>query len=481
MKKLSDILNSVKIIDVKGDIHININNITFDSRNVQKGDLFFAIKGTKTDGHKFIENAINSGASAIVYSNETTDYQGITAIKVEDTTSTLAIVASNFFDNPSQDLTIVGITGTNGKTTTATSLYHLFNKLGYKAGLISTIANYAGNKKIDTKLTTPDAIELQRLFRLMADEGCEFCFMEVSSHAVVQKRIENIDFDGGVFTNITHDHLDFHKTFDNYLKAKKTFFDNLKPDAFALTNIDDKNGNIIVQNTKRKYTYALKSIADFKAKIIEKHFDATLVDFNGKELWLQFAGRFNVYNMLAVYAVASIILQNQDTEILEAISTLKPVNGRFDIVKGNGIVAIIDYAHTPDALENILKELKDIKNKNQKIITVVGAGGDRDKQKRPKMAAISDFYSDILILTSDNPRTEDPEQILTDMEKGLDTDANYLKITDRRQAIKTAVKLANKGDIILIAGKGHETYQEINGIRTHFDDKEEVFKLIVDN
>jgi UDP-N-acetylmuramoyl-L-alanyl-D-glutamate--2,6-diaminopimelate ligase len=478
MKKLSDILQGLKIIDIVGKTNIDINNIVFDSRKVKKNDIFVAIKGTFSNGHNYIKQAIQAGACAIIYSDKCPDYQDVTLIKVENTSDALSFVASNYYANPSKELTVIGVTGTNGKTTTATSLYHLFNNLGYKSGLISTIANYIGNEKIETKLTTPDAVELQRLFRLMVDADCDFCFMEVSSHAIAQKRIANIDFDGGIFTNITHEHLDFHKTFENYLKTKKSFFDNLKPDAFVLTNIDDKNGNFVVQNTKRKYTYSLKTIADFKAKIIEKHFDATLVEFNGKEIWLQFAGRFNVYNLLAVYAVASIVLQNKDNEILEAISALKPVDGRFDIVKGRGIVAIIDYAHTPDALENVLKELKNIKQPTQKLITVVGAGGDRDKEKRPKMAAISDFYSDILVLTSDNPRTENPEDILNDMQKGLDDDANFLKITDRREAIKTAVKLANSGDIILIAGKGHETYQEINGIRTHFDDKEEVAKIL---
>jgi len=312
----------------------------------------------------------------------------------------------------------------------------------------------------------------------MLDENCKFCFMEVSSHAIAQKRIYEIDFDGGVFTNITHDHLDFHKTFKNYLDTKKEFFDNLKSTAFTLTNIDDKNGEYIAQNTQNVYSYSLRTIADFKAKIIEKHIDSTLVSFNEKELWLQFVGKFNVYNILSVFATTKLLLEQDDEIILKTISELKPIRGRFETVTANGITAIIDYAHTPDAVENVLKELKDIKTDEQKIITIIGSGGDRDKAKRPKMAAISDNYSDMLILTSDNPRTENPEEILLDMEKGLNENSEFLKISDRRQAIKTSVKLASKGDIILIAGKGHETYQEINGVRNHFDDKEEIEKLL---
>lgn len=479
MKLLSEILLGIDIIDIIGDENIRINNIVFDSRKIQKGDLFIAIVGTKSDGHDFIQTAISNGASCIVYSNDYQENQNITNIKVTDTNIALAKIAANYFDNPSKKLKIVGITGTNGKTTTATTLYHMFNLLGHKSGLVSTVENFAGDKQIPARLTTPDSIELQGLFRKMLDENCEYCFMEVSSHAIAQKRINEIDFIGAVFSNITHDHLDFHLTFANYRDTKKLLFDNLKNGAFALTNIDDKNGQFMVQNTKNIYTYSLSTIADFKAKIIEKHIDSTLVDFNGHEIWLQFVGRFNVYNLLAVYGTTKLILKDQDQEnILRAISIMKPVRGRFETVKGKGITAIIDYAHTPDAIENILKELKDIKTENQKIITVIGAGGDRDKEKRPKMAAIADFYSNILILTADNPRTENPEDILVDMEKGLEANSEYLKISDRKQAIKTAVKLAKSGDIILIAGKGHETYQEINGVRNHFDDKEEIENLL---
>ena len=478
MRKLSVILKNINFIDFKGEKEINIVGFTSDSREVDQGFLFIAINGTKTNGHKYISGAIKKGAKVVVYSNEIEYSDNITYIKVEDTKKTLAIVASNFYDNPSEKLKIIGVTGTNGKTTIATTLYNLFTKLGYKCGLISTISNYIDDTKIKSTLTTPFPAELNKLFAQMVDKNCEYCFMEVSSHAIEQKRIFGIDFDGGIFTNITHDHLDFHKTFKNYLNVKKSFFDNLKMEAFALTNLDDKNGKIIIQNSSNNHTYSLKTLADFKAKIIEKHFDATLVNFNNNEIWLQFVGTYNVYNLLAVYGVANLLLSDKKEEILRIISTLKPVEGRFDVVKANEIFAIIDYAHTPDALENVLKELKDIKTNEQQLITVVGAGGDRDKTKRPKMATIADYYSDFVILTSDNPRTENPENILIDMENGLDDNADFLKITDRRQAIKTAIKIAKKNDIILIAGKGHETYQEINGIRNHFDDKEEILKTM---
>ncbi len=471
---LQKILSNINTTEIIGKTHIIIENITADSRQVKHGDLFIAVKGTNVDGHLFINKAIENGAVAVICNDCLIDNPKVTFIKVNDEKKALAIAASNYYDNPSSKMKIVGITGTNGKTTTATTLYNLFLKLGYKTGLISTIANYICDKKIETNHTTPDAIELNSLFVEMLKEGCEYCFMEVSSHAIDQNRVYSIDFDGGIFTNLTHDHLDYHKDFKNYLLTKKTFFDNLKPTAFALTNIDDRNGQVMVQNTKNAYSYSLKTLADFKAKVIERHFDATNVEFNGQELWLQFVGNYNVYNLLAVYACATLLLPDRNDEILQNLSLLKSVNGRFDVVKNNDIFAIIDYAHTPDAVENILKELKSIKNENQKIITVIGAGGDRDKTKRPKMASISAFYSDFLILTSDNPRTENPETIIDEMEKGLDKDANFLRISDRKQAIKAAVKYAEKNDIILIAGKGHETYQEINGVKYHFDDKEEI-------
>lgn len=474
MKNLNDILNGIKIVDIKGDSNITIKGISLDSRKIEKDFLFIAIEGTSSDGHNYINNAIENGATAIVHSNEVEFIKNVTYIKTSNNIENASLLSSNFYNNPSKKLKIIGVTGTNGKTTIATTLYNLFTKLGFRTGLISTVVNKIGDKDIPTKLTTPDAIELNKLFAEMVSEKCEYCFMEVSSHAVVQGRVSNIDFDGGIFTNLSHDHLDYHKTFKSYINAKKLFFDKLKKDAFVLTNIDDKNGRFVVQNTNHSHTYALKTLADFKAKIIERHFDATLVKFDNHEIWLQFVGSFNVYNLLAVYGTANLLLPNNEAEILQAISTLKPVAGRFDVVKGNGIFAIVDYAHTPDALENTLKELKDIKRENQKLTTVVGAGGDRDNSKRPIMAKVASQYSDFLILTSDNPRTENPEKILDDMEKGLDENAEYLRIADRRQAIKTAVKLSKNDDIIFIAGKGHETYQEINGVRHHFDDKEEI-------
>ncbi|MBN2893173.1 MAG: UDP-N-acetylmuramoyl-L-alanyl-D-glutamate--2,6-diaminopimelate ligase [Bacteroidales bacterium] len=481
MNQLKQILTNIKILDFQGETSIEIKGVTADSRKVENGFLFVAINGSLTNGHNFIEKAIKKGAVAIIYTEEIEISENISFIKVDETQKSLAIAAANFYDNPSEKLKIIGVTGTNGKTTIATTLYNLFSGLGYKTGLISTISNYIINEEIKATHTTPDSTELQKLFSEMVEKECEYCFMEVSSHALDQKRVFGVDFDGAIFTNITHDHLDYHVDFKNYLDVKKSLFDNLKPEAFALTNIDDKNGKVIIQNSKNNYTYSLKTLADFKAKIIEKHFDSTLVSFNNQEIWLQFVGAYNVYNLLAIYATATLLLENKNEEILSQLSLLKPVNGRFDVIKGNGIFTIVDYAHTPDALENILKELKDIKNENQNLITVIGAGGDRDKTKRPKMAAIADFYSDMLILTSDNPRTENPETILEEMEKGLDENSEYLKISDRRQAIKTAVKFAKPKDIILIAGKGHETYQEINGIRHHFDDKEEITKQFTIN
>ena len=476
--KLSEILKNIEVLEIHGDINVEITRITADSREVELNSLFVATKGLKNDAHNFIPDTIKKGVKAIIYSDDCPQNEGVCRIKVTDTKIALALAAANFYDNPSKKIKIIGVTGTNGKTTIATSLYNLFTKLGYKCGLLSTVRNIINETVFKTMFTTPRAVELNQLFAKMVAENCEFCFMEVSSHAIEQHRTYNVDFDGAIFTNITHDHLDFHQTFKNYLDAKKRLFDNLKPEAFALTNIDDKNGSVMIQNSKKNYSYSLSTIADFKAKVIETHFDSTLVSFNNKELWLQFVGKYNVYNLLAVYAVANLLLPDRNQQITEAISTLKPVVGRFDVIKENGIFAVVDYAHTPDALENILKEMFDIRIDNQRIISVVGAGGDRDKTKRPKMAAVASFYSDILILTSDNPRSENPEDILNDMQKGIETKHDFLRITDRRQAIKTAVKMAKAGDIILIAGKGHETYQEINGIRHHFDDKEEVSKFL---
>ena len=472
MKKISEILQNIDFQLINGSLETKIEKICINSNDCTKNSLFIAIVGTKADGHNFVNSAIKKGATAVLISKKIDIPQNTTAIYVEDTQKALAIAAANFYDNPANDLKIIGVTGTNGKTTTATVLFELFKNLGFSCGLISTIEIKINNQIFPTKLTTPDALTLHQWFKKMIDNGMEYVFMEVSSHSLVQKRVFGIPFKVAIFTNITHDHLDFHKDFKNYLNAKKILFDSLSKDSFALVNNDDKHSSYIVQNTKAKvYTYALKNMADFKAKIIEKHFDGTLVFIDNQEVWIKFVGEFNVYNILAVYATA-VLLNMDKTEVLRILSTINPVKGRFDTVKGKGIFGIIDYAHTPDALEKILKELKSIKQKDQRIITVVGAGGDRDKAKRPKMAAVSQFYSDIVILTSDNPRTEDPEKILDDMEQGLDkSQDNFLRITDRKNAIKTAVNLAKKSDIILIAGKGHETYQEINGIRYDFDDK----------
>ncbi len=481
MKSINNILSNVSTIKIIGKTDILISNLQIDSRKVEKNSLFFAIIGTLSDGHLFVNKAIENGATAIICENLPENLlENITYIKVENSQTALSQIACNFYDNPSKKLKLVGVTGTNGKTTIATLLYKLFSELGYKVGLISTIKNYIADKEIKATHTTPNSIELNSLFARMLDEGCEYCFMEVSSHAIDQKRIDNLHFTGGVFTNITHDHLDYHKTFKNYITAKKTFFDNLQKTAFALTNIDDKNGNIMLQNTKaKKYSYALKTMADYKVKIIEANLNNTLLYIDKNEIWTLFSGKFNAYNLLTVYATA-ILLGQDKLETLRIISKLKPVAGRFETVEINGITAIIDYAHTPDALKNVINTINGVKKINQNLITVVGTGGDRDKTKRPIMAKIASQNSDKVILTSDNPRTENPEQIIEDMYQGVDKEdaKKVLKITNRKEAIKTAIFIAQKNDIILIAGKGHESYQEINGVRTHFDDKEIVLEIL---
>ncbi len=481
MRKLKNILKNVNVNNLTGNTDIDINNIVFDSRKVTKGDLFIAVKGINTDGHQYIDKAVNNGARAVVSEKtQNQTYKGVCFIIVDDSADATGLIASNYYDNPSSKLKLTGITGTNGKTTTATLLYRLFLSLGYKAGLISTVKNCINEKEIQAKYTTPDAIEFNRLLNEMCENDCEYCFAEVSSHAISLKRINGLTFSGGVFTNITHDHLDYHKTFKKYIETKKTFFDTLPKEAFALTNIDDKNGEIVLQNTKaNKYTYGLNNLSDYHAKVIEKHIEGMMLTLNETEIWTTLTGKFNAYNILCVYAVAEIYGENKE-EILTKLSALQPVRGRFETINKNGITAIIDYAHTPDALENVLQTIKDIKNKNQELITVVGTGGDRDKTKRPIMAKIALKYSNKVILTSDNPRTENPECILDDMYKGVEN-GNCLKvirITNREEAIKTARIISAKGDIILIAGKGHETYQEINGVRNHFDDKEVILKYL---
>lgn len=456
-----------------------ITSIEFDSRAVKSGSLFVATRGTLVDGHNFIEKAIEQGALIVVCEElPSATVSGVKYIKVDDSHSALAYLAAKFYDNPSHKLKLVGVTGTNGKTTTATLLHDLFQKLGYKAGLLSTVVNKVGDTAIASTHTTPNPVELNELLAQMVEAGCDYCFMEVSSHALVQRRTDALRFVGGIFTNLTHDHLDYHKTFAEYLKAKKSFFDTLPTEAFALTNIDDKNGIVMLQNCKAaKRTYSLRSLGDYHATIVESHLDGTLLRLNEHELWVHLIGRFNAYNLAAIYGTA-VELGAPEVEVLAAISTLGSVNGRFETIKSkNGILAVVDYAHTPDALDNVLSTIAEIKG-NAKIITVAGCGGDRDNTKRPVMARIAAERSDRAILTSDNPRTEDPQQILTQMEAGLDPvlRRKTLTISDRREAIRTAVALATMGDIILIAGKGHETYQDINGIKNHFDDKEEVQK-----
>ena len=476
MKLLSDILYKVKLEEIIGSTHVAISSIVFDSRKVKKDSLFVATKGAADNGHIYIQKAIESGAIAIVCEEIPKDKNDqITYVKVTDSTYALGVMACNYFDNPSEKLKLVGITGTNGKTTTVTLLFNLFKSLGYSVGLLSTVQNKINNTVIPSTHTTPDAITLNELLFKMEEQGCEFVFMEVSSHAIVQNRIAGINFTGALFSNITHDHLDYHKTFDEYIKAKKQFFNLLPSTAFALTNRDDKNGMVMLQNTKaNKYTYALKNIADYKCKIIESHLNGLLLNIDNHEVWVKLIGTFNAYNILSVYATA-ILLKQDITSVLTALSNLNSVEGRFQYVKSpNGVIGIIDYAHTPDALKNVLETVKEIRSGSEQVITLVGCGGDRDSAKRPIMAAIACEYSNKVILTSDNPRTEDPEEILNQMQAGINpVDVKkVLRITDRREAIKIACSFSSKGDIILIAGKGHEKYQEIKGVKHDFDDLE---------
>lgn len=476
MKLLSDILYKVKLEEIIGSTHVAISSIVFDSRKVKKDSLFVATKGAADNGHIYIQKAIESGAIAIVCEEIPKDKNDqITYVKVTDSTYALGVMACNYFDNPSEKLKLVGITGTNGKTTTVTLLFNLFKSLGYSVGLLSTVQNKINNTVIPSTHTTPDAITLNELLFKMEEQGCEFVFMEVSSHAIVQNRIAGINFTGALFSNITHDHLDYHKTFDEYIKAKKQFFNLLPSTAFALTNRDDKNGMVMLQNTKaNKYTYALKNIADYKCKIIESHLNGLLLNIDNHEVWVKLIGTFNAYNILSVYATA-VLLKQDITSVLTALSNLNSVEGRFQYVKSpNGVIGIIDYAHTPDALKNVLETVKEIRSGSEQVITLVGCGGDRDSAKRPIMAAIACEYSNKVILTSDNPRTEDPEEILNQMQAGVNpVDVKkVLRITDRREAIKIACSFSSKGDIILIAGKGHEKYQEIKGVKHDFDDLE---------
>lgn len=474
--KLQDLIYGVAIKSLVGKPDIEVAGLAFDSRLVKAGIMFFAIKGTVVDGHEYITQTINNGAIVIICETLPANLnKEVTYVEVENSAIALGIVASNFYGSPSTKLKLVGITGTNGKTTIATLLFQLFRGLGFNVGLISTVQNHINDDIIPATHTTPNPIALNALLQNMVDANCEYCFMEVSSHAVVQHRIEGLSFVGGVFSNITHDHLDFHKTFDSYLKAKKEFFDHLPKSAFALTNADDKNGMVMLQNTKAsKKTYALKQMADFKAKVIENKFSGLNLDIDNTDVFFKMVGSFNAYNLLAAYGTA--ILLNQDKlNVLTILSTLAGAEGRFDyLVSKEGIIAIVDYAHTPDAVQNVLSTIADIRKGTEQVITVIGCGGDRDKTKRPIMAQVACDWSDKVILTSDNPRTENPQAIIAEMEKGVSptNQRKALSILDRKEAIKTACHIAKAGDIILVAGKGHEKYQEINGVRHHFDDKE---------
>ena len=484
MKNLKDILYKIGLQSVVGTTDLSISSVEFDSREAKNDSLFVAQKGLIIDGHKFIEKAIEKGAKAIICEVLPVDYiPNITYVKVDDSNLALAIVASNFYDNPSSKIKLIGITGTNGKTTIATLLFKLFKKLNYKSGLLSTIKIMIDDIELKTTHTTPDSLKLnQALFQMVA-KGVEYCFMEVSSHGIHQKRTAGLHFVGGIFTNLSHDHLDYHKTFAEYRDVKKIFFDQLPKSSFALVNADDKNGLVMVQNTKaKKYTYALKTIADYKAKIIENQFDGLLLNFDNQEVWSKLIGNFNAYNLLAIYATADLLGQDK-MEVLRIISELENVDGRFQhTISKTGISAIVDYAHTPDALKNVLETIDVVRTHNEQVITVVGCGGDRDKTKRPKMGNIASVLSSQVVFTSDNPRSEDPEKIIGEMEAGVQPE-NYKKtisITNRKQAIKTACKLADKGDIILIAGKGHETYQIIGNKRSDFDDFKIVNELLTE-
>lgn len=478
--KLTTLTINLNIIEIAGSTCKDIKGVNIDSRKIKQDHLFIAVRGTQADGHNYIDKAIESGATAIVCEEIPEKRNAdITYIKVENSEQAVGSIATSFYGDPTSKMKLVGVTGTNGKTTIATVLYNTFRHMGYKVGLISTVVNYIDGKAIPTEHTTPDPITLNRLLGEMADTGCEFAFMEVSSHSVVQNRIGGLKFAGGIFTNLTRDHLDYHKTFENYLKAKKQFFDNLSENAFVITNADDKNGMVMVQNTKAKIkTYSVRSMADFRAKIIECHFEGMYLDIDGQEIGVQFIGKFNVSNLLAVYG-AACMLNIDPHEMLVALSAMKPVSGRFESLRSpSGYTAIVDYAHTPDALENVLNAIHDVLDGKGEVITVCGAGGNRDKGKRPLMAQEAVKQSDKVIITSDNPRFEEPQDIINDMLAGLNAEQmkKVISIADRREAIRTACMLAKKGDVILIAGKGHEDYQDIKGVKHHFDDKEEVAK-----
>lgn len=474
---LSELLKGIEVETVYGNTHVEVNDIQFDSRKVGEGSLFVATKGTAVDSHTFIPQCVASGAVAIVCENLPAEHSDATYVVVKNSPKALGELSSRFYGEPSRHLILVGVTGTNGKTTIATLLYKLTRALGHKAGLLSTVCNYIEDEAVPSTHTTPDALALNELLNRMVNEGCEYCFMEVSSHSIAQERIAGLDFNGGIFTNLTRDHIDFHKTFDNYRDTKKRFFDELPKSAFAVTNKDDKNGLVMTQNTQAAvHTYSTRSMADYRAQILEEGFDGMLLSINNQEVFVPLVGRFNVSNLLAIYGTA-LCLGFDKEEVLRILSTLRPVNGRFETIYSHkGWTAIVDYAHTPDAVENVINTINEIRKQGTHLITVVGCGGNRDKGKRPMMAQIAKQGSDQLILTSDNPRDEEPQDILNDMLAGLSDEekTSTLVIEDRRQAIRTACTLAQKGDVILVAGKGHEDYQIIKGVKHHFDDHEEV-------
>ena len=481
MKYLSDIIEGLAFTELQGSADTWITAVVFDSRKVVPGCLFVAVKGTQSDGHDYIEQAVRDGAAAVICEELPGHVVGeVDFLMVADSSNALGLVASQFYGEPSSKLKLVGVTGTNGKTTIATLLYKLFRDLGYKCGLLSTVENQINGQVVTATHTTPDPVQLNALLEEMVQQGCDYCFMEVSSHAVVQHRIEGLKFSGAIFSNLTHDHLDYHKTFENYRDAKKLFFDGLGKNAFALTNADDRNGMVMLQNTAaHKKSYGLKNMADYRAKILESQFAGLLLNIDGEEVWFKLVGTFNAYNLLAVYATAMLLDQDK-AKVLTSLSRLTGAEGRFDYVTAaNKIIGIVDYAHTPDAVQNVLSTIHDVRKGKEKVITVIGCGGDRDKTKRPIMAKVACEWSDMVILTSDNPRSEDPAQIIKDMEAGVGPEfqRRVMSITDRREAIKTACNLAQPGDIVLVAGKGHEKYQEVKGVRTHFDDKEELLNI----
>lgn len=478
---LSELIKGIKVLEFHGDENREISEIVFDSRKVVENSLYVALKGTVSDGHSYINSAIEKGAKAIVCEVLPENLaDGISFIKVEDSSKTLGKIATNFYGNPSEKLNLIGVTGTNGKTSTTTLLFDVFKNLGFTSALISTVEYRIGDEILPSTHTTPDVLTLNKILAKAVETGCEYAFMEVSSHGIHQNRTEGLHFKIGAFTNITHDHLDYHNTFAEYLKTKKRFFDELPQNAIAITNIDDKNGMVMLQNTKaKKMSYALKTMADFHGKIVETDFNGMLLNFEGKEFWTTLTGKFNAYNLLLVFAIASELGFNKD-EILQAMSKLQRVKGRFETLKSNGgIFFIVDYAHTPDALENVLDSINEIRTKNERLITVFGCGGDRDHAKRPEMGKIATRKSTLAIITSDNPRTENPQEIIKEIEAGVEPQnfSKYTSIPDRKEAIKMAIKFAEPKDIVLVAGKGHENYQEINGVKHHFDDKEVIEEL----